>query len=188
MTAAPVPETTLHPQRRPSPPGAASTRQALSLATKLFAAIGTYDQGPRITPATPPNITDPYTDLLGYLDPAKRRGMIAWISNRYYDGWRPDRAEIGDLVAVELGVLRIDESIDRQHRRQSGAAVPDILPMIRNRITNPKPASCWPLQPTCTPLRTQRPVPPTDSHRDDPPTSPEMSSASQPGSPIRGTG
>ena len=54
----------------------------------------------RCQPPTPPTIVDGCTDLLALLDPRRRRGMIAWLSVRYYDGYRPCRAEIADLVAV----------------------------------------------------------------------------------------
>ena len=40
---------------------------------------------------TPPNIVDPFADLLALLGEPKRRGMISWIAVRYYDGWRPGR-------------------------------------------------------------------------------------------------
>ncbi len=55
---------------------------------------------------------------------------------RYYDGWRPDQAEIADLVAVELSVLHIDEAIDRQHRRLAGQPVADILPIVHARFAD----------------------------------------------------
>jgi hypothetical protein len=51
----------------------------------------------------PPNIADDYDDLLGMLSRRKRLGMIAWLSVGFYDGWRPSRSEVADLVAVELG-------------------------------------------------------------------------------------
>ncbi len=81
-----------------------------------------------------PSITDGIEDLLDLLEPAKRRGMIAWLSVGYYDGWRPGRQEIGDLVALELGLLTIDNYIQRKQERRSAAAVTDIMPLMRQRL------------------------------------------------------
>ena len=109
----------------------------LSLAGQLFAAIGDQVHRPSSPiPPTPPNIADPFTDLLSLLDPPRQRGMISWIATRYYDGWHPDRAEIADLVAVELGALRIEDSIERQRRRNSGNPVADVLPRIRTHLAS----------------------------------------------------
>ena len=66
---------------------------------------------------SPPNIVDPFADLLALLDEPKRRGMISWIAQRYYDGWRPQRGDIADLVAVEHGTLSVDECISRGQQR-----------------------------------------------------------------------
>lgn len=78
-----------------------------------------------------PSIVDGVEDLLALLDPRKRNGLIAWLSVRYYDGWRPGRQEIADLVAVELGVLTVDDYAQRKRqRRQSPATVTDITPLI----------------------------------------------------------
>lgn len=83
---------------------------------------------------TPPNIADPFADLLAFLDEPKRRGMISWIVQRHYDGWRPRRGDIADLVAVELGTLSVDECISRAKQRQQGARdITDITPLIRRR-------------------------------------------------------
>jgi len=88
----------------------------------------------RRQPPTPPTIVDGCTDLLALLDPRRRRGMIAWLSVRYYDGYRPCRAEIADLVAVELGTLTYDESRARRRARERGDdRVTDITPYIRDR-------------------------------------------------------
>lgn len=138
MSAAPLPEANSDPPTTPP-------RQFLSLAGHPVATVG--NERSTAGPAVPPNIADPYRDLLAFLDPPRRRGMISWIATGYYDGWRPDRAEIADLVGVELGVLRIEESIDRRHRRNSGFYVPDIFPRIRSRIANRD------ADPICTPAR-----------------------------------
>ncbi len=173
--SAPLPESTSHP---PSPAAReTSTRQVLSLAGQLFATIGDQVHRPSSPiPPTPPNIADPFTDLLSLLDPLRQRGMISWIATRYYDGWHPDRAEIADLVAVELGVLRIEESIERQRRRNSGDAVPEVLPRIRTRLTrraNPAvhprlTAPANPQSPRLTPLPTLLSVGSNGFHQDDP--------------------
>jgi len=52
-------------------------------------------------PATP-NIADRFADLLAPLSPRRRRGLIARLSQGYYEGWRPSRAEVAALVAQEL--------------------------------------------------------------------------------------
>src|SRR6476469_2533177 len=64
-----------------------------------------------------PNIADQFADLLEPLDDRKRRGMISWIAIRFYDGWRPSRDEIADLVAVEVGTLSLTDCIERQRQR-----------------------------------------------------------------------
>jgi hypothetical protein len=55
--------------------------------------------GPR---SAPPNIADRYADLIAQLSPRRRRGMIARLSQGYFEGWRPSRDEVADLVAQEL--------------------------------------------------------------------------------------
>jgi len=52
-------------------------------------------------PATP-NIADRFADLLAPLSPRRRRGLIARLSQGYYEGWRPTRAEVAALVTQEL--------------------------------------------------------------------------------------
>ena len=56
--------------------------------------------------------------------------MIAWLSVGFYEGWRPKRAEVADLIAVELGALTIEEAHDRVRQRRRGAVVPDISPDV----------------------------------------------------------
>ena len=48
----------------------------------------------------------------------RRWGLIAYLSEQYYDGWRPSRTEIADLFAVELGVLTPDDYVARAARRR----------------------------------------------------------------------
>lgn len=49
-----------------------------------------------------PNIADRFADLLAPLSSRRRRGLIARLSVGYYEGWRPSRAEVAELVAQEL--------------------------------------------------------------------------------------
>jgi hypothetical protein len=49
-----------------------------------------------------PNIADRFADLLAPLSVRRRRGLIARLSVGYYEGWRPSRAEVAELVAQEL--------------------------------------------------------------------------------------
>jgi hypothetical protein len=60
--------------------------------------------------------------------------MIAWLAVGYYDGWRPARQEVADLVAIELGLLTIDDYIERKHQRRLAAAtVTDLTPLMTQR-------------------------------------------------------
>jgi hypothetical protein len=60
--------------------------------------------------------------------------MISWIAQRYCDGWRPQRGDSADLVAVELGTLGVDEYISRgQERQRGGSDSTDITPLILRR-------------------------------------------------------
>ena len=65
-----------------------------------------------------PSIVDDVVDLLTPLPVHRRWGLIAYLSEQYYDGWRPSRTEIADLVAVELGVLTPDDYVARAARRR----------------------------------------------------------------------
>lgn len=49
-----------------------------------------------------PNIADRFADLLAPLSTRRRRGVIARLAVGYYEGWRPSRAEVAELVAQEL--------------------------------------------------------------------------------------
>ena len=65
------------------------------------------DQPPHQSPAgtssgATPNIADRFADLLAPLSARRRRGLIARLSVGYYEGWRPSRAEVAELVAQEL--------------------------------------------------------------------------------------
>jgi len=49
----------------------------------------------------PANIADPFADLLAaVVDGRRRRGIVALLAVGYYDGWRPSRAEVTDLISA----------------------------------------------------------------------------------------
>ena len=62
--------------------------------------------------------------------------MIAWLSVGFYEGWRPKRAEVADLIAVELGALTVEEADERVRQRRRGAVVPDISPDVFAYVVN----------------------------------------------------
>ena len=49
-----------------------------------------------------PSIADRFTDLLAPLSNRRGPRLIARLSVGYYEGWRPSRAEVTELVAEEL--------------------------------------------------------------------------------------
>jgi len=49
-----------------------------------------------------PSIADFYADLLQPLNERQRKGLIAQLSVGYFEGWRPTRPEMAQLVAQEL--------------------------------------------------------------------------------------
>jgi len=51
------------------------------------------------------------------LNSQQRRAMILRLTFGFYEGWRPSRNEMADLVAVELGTLSTEEALRRQHQR-----------------------------------------------------------------------
>ena len=57
---------------------------------------------PDTDPRATPSIADRFADLLAPLSVRRRRGLIARLSVGYYEGWRPTRAEVAELVAQEL--------------------------------------------------------------------------------------
>lgn len=57
---------------------------------------------PRTSARSTPSIADNFADLLAPLSNRRRRGLIARLSVGYYEGWRPTRAEVTELVAEEL--------------------------------------------------------------------------------------
>jgi hypothetical protein len=98
-----------------------------------FAAPGDVSRPPS-KPTDPVNVADRYADLLSHLPREKHAGLIARISQGFYDGWRPSRGEVADLVAVELRLLTIDECIERQrHRRFGREPAKNLIPIV---VTN----------------------------------------------------
>ena len=77
-----------------------------------------------------PGIADRFADLLRPLSEAQRRGLIARLSVGYYEGWRPSRAEIADLVALELGILTVDECLQRERQRKAGSEPVEITESV----------------------------------------------------------
>lgn len=73
-----------------------------------------------------PSIADPYADLLDLLNRHQRQGLVIRMTVGYYDGWRPSRSEVADLVAVTLKIMTIEESLQRQRLRNSGGKPPNI--------------------------------------------------------------
>ena len=66
-------------------------------------------------PARTSSIADRYEDLLATLDDGPRRGLVHRLSVGYYEGWRPSREEVANLIARETG--RITEGEYLQRRR-----------------------------------------------------------------------
>ena len=87
-----------------------------------------------------PSVVDHYADILRALPRRKRAGLIGQISRGFYDGWRPSRREVADLVAVELNLLSIDAFEQRQRQRRLGREpLEDFIPAVvsRGRPTGP---------------------------------------------------
>jgi hypothetical protein len=105
-----------------------------------------------VTPAShaQPSITDPYLDVLEVLSPQARRGLIAQLAVGFYDGWRPSRGEVADLVAVKLGILTVDECERRRQLRNNGYRLPEI------DVTTASPKVDLPRHPRTPPPRRER--------------------------------
>jgi len=88
-----------------------------------------------------PSIIDPYADVLNVLSPQARRGLIAQLAVGFYDGWRPGRAEVADLVAVKLGILTVDEGERRKQLRDGGYQISDIdVTRASPKTIHPRPS------------------------------------------------
>ena len=76
-------------------------------------------QQPTAAPA-PPNIADPYADVLRFLDEPRRRGVITLLAVGFYDGWRPTHHEVAQIVRSHCtGEAR--RSLDRYLRSRPDA-------------------------------------------------------------------
>lgn len=91
------------------------------------------------TANTKPSITDPYADVLDVLSPRARRGLIAQLAVGFYDGWRPGRSEVVDLVAVKLGILTVEECERRRQLRNRGYRISDIDVIAPPKFDHPGP-------------------------------------------------
>jgi hypothetical protein len=84
-------------------------------------------------PRRTPNIADRYADLLATLSQQQRRAIIVQLTTGFYEGWHPSRSEIADLVAVELGLLTVEDSLQRQRLRNKGNLPPDYTQLVLTR-------------------------------------------------------
>ena len=132
------PEARLHGSRHPRERAAGNVAGGLARSDRWSIDAASRDYwlpiNTRPHPPRPPSIADGIEDLLGLLTPPRRLGMIAWLSQHYYEGWRPGREEVADLVAVELGLLTIDAYSERKsQRRIAEDTVSDITSLMRAR-------------------------------------------------------
>jgi hypothetical protein len=103
-------------------------------AVQLDGAAGSSPSSlPRPPLARTLTVADEYADLLRPLNNRQRRAMMLRLTFGFYDGWRPSRAEMADLVAVELGTLSSDEASRRQRQRALSAN------LDRGRWAHPPP-------------------------------------------------
>jgi hypothetical protein len=75
-------------------------------------------------------IDDRYADLLALLPPDRRQAIVIRLAHGYYEGWTPSRAQMADLVGVELGVITVSEGITRERQRTRGQRVVDITALV----------------------------------------------------------
>lgn len=61
------------------------------------------------------SIADPFDDLLSTLDHDRRRGLVQRLAVGYYEGWRPTRDQVADLVAREGGRIEHLRSSSSPH-------------------------------------------------------------------------
>lgn len=72
----------------------------------------------------PASIADPFQDMLAALDEGARRGFVQRLADGYYEGWRPTRAEVASLLALETGQISEAEylALHRTPSQREGAA------------------------------------------------------------------
>lgn len=93
-------------------------------------------------PVPQPTIADKHSDLLQLLDHHHRQAIVVRLTVGYYDGWRPTRSEVADMVAVALQVMSIEESMQRQRVRTAGGHLPNIADRLfrdNHRVCRPGP-------------------------------------------------
>lgn len=92
------------------------------------------------------HIADPYWDLLFFLSPERRAGLVSRLSHGYYEGWRPSRDEVADIVAVELHILTWEQAANRRRARADGQPTASLTPHIRRthreRLLSPPSPRC----------------------------------------------
>lgn len=98
-------------------------------------------------PDDPPpaaSVADPYLDLLATLSYRQRQGLVQRLATGYYDGWRPSRLQIGELIARESGWM---SEIDRDNLLALARA-----PQVPVDCAVPPPAATLPAQVAPPPL------------------------------------
>jgi hypothetical protein len=91
-----------------------------------------HDDRPR-----PGNIADPYQDLLSGLDEGVRLGFVQRLAVGYYEGWRPTRNELADLVARETGRITENEYLSLLRRSAAQSELRKIPPANDSRSVVP---------------------------------------------------
>jgi hypothetical protein len=71
------------------------------------------------------NIADPFQDLLSELDDGPRSGTTQRLATGYYEGWRPTRTQLANLIAREAGRMTEAEYL---YSRRSGNAPESTTP------------------------------------------------------------
>lgn len=85
----------------------------------------------------PANIADPYRDLLSGLDEGVRLGFVQRLAVGYYEGWRPTRNEIADLVARETGRITENEYLSLMRQSAGPSELRKIPPANDSRSLMP---------------------------------------------------
>ena len=100
------------------------------------------------------NISDPFLDLLSEMDDGPRSGMVQRLAVGYYEGWRPTRTELANLIAREAGRMTEAEYLYSRRSRNSAASAQP--PGITGSRLTPKDF-----------IRPRPPQPPSGSRFDD---------------------
>ncbi len=70
------------------------------------------------------NIADPFRDLLSELADGPRMGLVHQLAVGYYEGWRPTRAQVANLVAREKGRMTEDEYLSLLRQQSAHNRLP----------------------------------------------------------------